>query len=113
MYRHLDRSSYWRSEYERLKGSLKTAENECLDLRREVDELKAKVESGKPSSPAKKRKKADEDVIPVPRSPKKSKRDASTAKLQAVSAGAIADFDFNDIGEVGRSCSLRLRMIGS
>ena len=56
----------------------------------------------RPSSPAKKRKKPDEDVVPVPRSPKKSKLDVSPAKIHIE---PNAGFDFGDIGEVGESIS--------
>ena len=97
-YRHLDRSSYWRSEYERLQDALKAADDDKLDLKREVDGLKAKLDDVRSSSPAKKRKKADEDVVPVPRSPKKLKQDTSPAKS---SIESNADFYFGDIGEVG------------
>ena len=77
------------------------SENHCVDLRLELGAMKAKLESAKPCSPAKKRKKADEDVIPVPRSPKKAKRDVSPAKRGATSSEASDDFDFASLGEIG------------
>ncbi|KAF2773082.1 hypothetical protein EJ03DRAFT_348133 [Teratosphaeria nubilosa] len=105
VYRHLDRSSYWRSEYERLGDALKASEAEVVDLRREVEALKAKGtgEAARPSTSAvaKKRKKAvDEDVIPVPRDPKKAKRDASPVRRPG-EVEIEKDFEFADVGEVG------------
>ncbi|KAH9829204.1 mitochondrial large ribosomal subunit YmL35 [Teratosphaeria destructans] len=105
VYRHLDLSSYWRSQYERLGDALEASEAEVVDLRREVEALKSKG-TGEVTRPgtgagAKKRKKVvDEDVIPVPRDPKKAKRDASPARRP----GGIEiekDFEFADVGEVG------------
>ena len=97
----MDRSAFWRSEYERVQCALKVSENQCVNLRLDLEAMKAKLESAKPCSPAKKRKKADEDVIPVPRSPKKAKKDISPAKRGAPSSDASDDFDFANLGEIG------------
>lgn len=72
---------------------------ELDDLRLEHDRLKTKIEL---MSPIKKRKKVDEDVVLVPRSPKKSKNDTSTNKKNAGTEEAIANFDFTSIGEAGK-----------
>ncbi|KAK4546368.1 hypothetical protein LTR36_002045 [Oleoguttula mirabilis] len=102
VYRHLDRSSFWRSEYERLKDALQAAEGESVDLRREVDTLKAKVENARPVTTTKKRKKVDEDVVMVPRDPKRTKRDASpTRGVLGTTVDVERDFDFADVGEIG------------
>ena len=98
-YRHLDRSSYWRSEYERTKVALKVGESETLDLRLEVDALKIKLENARAAvtaSPAKKRKKVDQDVIPVPRSPKKVKQTVEPVQT---------DLDLTNLGEIGKLTS--------
>ncbi|KAK5136925.1 hypothetical protein LTR08_001432 [Meristemomyces frigidus] len=102
VYRHLDRSAYWRAEYERVKDAVREAEAESVDLKREVEVLKAKVESAKAVQPAKKRKKVDEDVVLVRRDPKRVKRDVSPAGR--VVGGAVdveREFDFRDVGEIG------------
>lgn len=74
-----------------------------MDLKREIDVLKAKLaESVRQASPVKKRKKAvDEDVVLVPRSPKRSKRDVSPSRSGVVPIEAINDFDFSTVGEIG------------
>lgn len=101
-HRHLDRSSYWRSEYERVKHALQIAEGEAVDLRMEVERLKVRAENAKPATTAaKKRKKAgDEDIIPVPRDPKRAKREASPVR-RAGDVDVGRDFDFLEVGEIG------------
>lgn len=87
-----------------MRDALRASEGESVDLRREVDALRTKLENAKPSTGAtKKRKKAlDEDVVPVPRSPKKAKRDASPARRgRAPDVDVERDFDFSDVGEIG------------
>ncbi|KAK5113753.1 hypothetical protein LTR85_010770 [Meristemomyces frigidus] len=109
VYRHLDRSSFWRSEYERLKETLLAAEGESVDLRREIDTLKAKVENARPVSPTKKRKKVDENVVMVPRDPKKARRDASPRRaLPDTNVDIERAFDFSDVGEIGNILMRRL-----
>lgn len=98
-YHHLDRSSWWRSEYERQKRATTVAEEEVLDLKLEVDRLKAKIET---ANPTKKRKRVDEDVVPVPRSPKKSKPNEPTTKKASSASEGFVGFDFGGIGEVGK-----------
>ena len=99
-YSHLDRSSYWRSECLREAEEKATLKQELDDLNLEHDRLKTKLEL---MSPVKKRKKVDEDVVPVPRSPKKSTNDISTNKKEAGTDEAISNFDFTSIGEAGKS----------
>jgi len=84
------------------------SEGSAIDLQREVEKLKAQLETAKQSSstvPPKKRKKpVDEDVIMVPRSPKRAKRDHSPARRSGRSEVSIErDFDFTDVGETGES----------
>jgi hypothetical protein len=79
-YRHLDRSAYWRTECERMKDALRSSEAATVDALRETEHLRAKLEAAKANANAggaNKRKRADPDVILVPRSPKKVRRDAS------------------------------------
>lgn len=80
VYRHLDRSSYWRSECERTEAKLKAAEADRVEALAETEALKRTIERLKASaaSPAKKRK-ADPDIVPYPRSPKKARRAVSPA----------------------------------
>ncbi|KAK4888876.1 hypothetical protein LTR27_012275 [Elasticomyces elasticus] len=102
-HRHLDRSSHWRSEYERVKDALRISEGEAADLKMEVEKLKARVESAKAvASAPKKRKKADEDVIPVPRSPKRAKRDVSPGRKGGRDDVDVEkEFDFAEVGDIG------------
>ena len=77
------------------------AESETVELKKEVDQLKAKLESFKQSSSTKKRKKPDEDVILVPRSPKKAKRDSSFSKATAIPVDIWSDNEYTAYGEAG------------
>lgn len=85
-----------------MKGALKNTEDEVVDLRREVEVLKAKLETTESANPTKKRKKNDEDTIPYPRSPKKAKPESAVGKT-----GGLATFDssieeeFCQAGEIG------------
>jgi hypothetical protein len=111
VHRHLDRSSYWRAEYERAKSAFRTAEGEAVDLRREIERLKAQVGASKaPASNVKRRKKVDEDVIPVPRDAKRAKRDASPGGPPTSNHIDVErDLDFSDVGEIGQSLFLSQR----
>ena len=104
VHRHLDRSSFWHSEYKRVSDLLQSSEAERIDLKLEIDRLKAKAETSKAANPTKKRKKADEDVVPVPKSPKRGKAEA--AQRNAVPRSNVdADFEFSHLGEAGKhSC---------
>lgn len=100
-YRHLDRSSFWRSEHERTANTLRAFELENAQLKMQIDKLKGKLESAN-STQLKKRKRVDEDVIPVPRSPKRPKpeppssiRGPKLEKLDGV-------FSVMEVGEIGR-----------
>lgn len=42
-YRHLDRSSFWRSEFHRIEDKAKDLEDENTDLRMEVERLRAET----------------------------------------------------------------------
>ena len=101
MHRHLDRSSFWRAEYERVADALQISEAECIDLKLEIDRLKAKAETSKAANPTKKRKKADEDVVPVPKSPKRGKVEAAQRNVVPRS-NVDADFEFSHLGEAGK-----------
>jgi hypothetical protein len=103
-FRHLDRSSYWRSEYERVKTGLQSAENENVLLQKEVDQLKQRLQAARPSSP-KKRKKPDEDVIPVPKSPKKTRSAPELTKATSDVLAVDLDFDIASDDVVGE-CSI-------
>ena len=85
-----------------MKDALKAVEGDNIDLNREIDALKVKLENSKPQGGQKKRKKPDEDVVPVPRSPKRSKQDVSSIKGVTGTIDSTADFDFTSIGEVGK-----------
>lgn len=102
-HRHLDRSSFWHAEYERIRECLTKSEDEARDLRRENEVLKNKGGAPRPGTASKKRKKQDEDTILVPRSPKKPKR--------AVSPTSLAPLDiagYGELGEVGVNGELSL-----
>ncbi len=71
-----------------------------MELSQEIDSLKEKLSDLKPS-PEKKRKRPDEDVVPVPRSPKKSKQSSSPVKKQAHSVDAAEWSGLRELGEVG------------
>lgn len=99
----MDKSSYWRSEYERLKDALAAAENEKSDLKLEVDRMKAAADTARPANPAKKRKKQnDEDTVPVPRSPKKIKADAVPKASTLTPFNVDTGFNFVHLGEPGK-----------
>ncbi|KAF2209199.1 hypothetical protein CERZMDRAFT_87171 [Cercospora zeae-maydis SCOH1-5] len=102
VYSHLDRSAFWRSEAERGRAALRSAENEAVDLRREIAALKGKLDN-RPSSPVKKRKKIDQDVILVPRSPKKAKRAASPLRSAQMVVDLSTEEDFSQAGNIGQS----------
>ncbi|KAI6878351.1 sure-like protein [Hortaea werneckii] len=102
VHRHLDRSSWWRGEYERTKEALTAAQEQTADLQREVEVLKGKLETARLSKPTKKRKKIDEDVVPVPRDPKRAKREATPPRNpQNPYVEVESDFAFSKIGEIG------------
>ncbi|KAK3679977.1 hypothetical protein LTR78_000354 [Recurvomyces mirabilis] len=106
VYRHLDRSSYWRGQYECTKDALRASEGSFVDLQREIEHLKSQLESAKQSAgsnaPKKRKKFVDEDVILVPGSPKRAKRDTSPARGSGATEVSIErDFDFTDVSEIG------------
>ena len=99
---HLDRTSLWRQAYEQERQGRLANQDEIRELKLKNGELKTMLEKSRPSIPAKKRKKVDEDVVAVPRSSKRAKPDPSPAKLPTASGDRTTDFDFTDIGEVGK-----------
>ncbi|RMY03222.1 hypothetical protein D0867_10766 [Hortaea werneckii] len=73
-----------------------------VDLQREVEVLKGKLETARLSKAPKKRKKIDEDVVPVPREPKRARREASPPRsTQTPYVDVENDFNFSDTGEIG------------
>ena len=103
-HRHLDRSSMWRSEYERMRGAYKEAEEQLAKLKAENDKSKQEAGKTRPASPTKKRKKeADEDVILVPRSPKRPKQHSSSSGSGLSSVQVATSIDLNDMEEMGTS----------
>ncbi|KAK0302837.1 hypothetical protein LTR01_008511 [Friedmanniomyces endolithicus] len=103
-HRFLDRSSHWRSEYERAKDAWEVAEGQAVELRMEVQRLKVRLESAKPAASAlRKRKKAvDEDIVPVPRSPKKAKRIGNSgSRDEAAELGMESGWGLAEVGEIG------------
>lgn len=73
-----------------------------MDLQREVEVLKGKLETARLPKPSKKRKKVDEDVVPVPRDPKRARREASPPRsAQNPYVDVASDFAFSDMGEIG------------
>lgn len=102
--------------YMQAEGALGHARNEIVDLKRQIDVLKGgetarpgtarpgtgRPGTGRPASPTKKRKKQDEDVILVPRSPKRNKRDGSPARNGAAGIERGTDAEFGEAGEVGK-----------
>ena len=85
-----------------MEAAWKECKDQALDLAIEVSALKSKIDSARPTIQAKKRKRPDESVVPVPRSPKKSKVERSPAKHPSASCDAVSEFDFPDLGEVGK-----------
>ncbi|KAI7254091.1 NAD(P)-binding protein [Hortaea werneckii] len=68
----------------------------------EVEALKGKLETARLPKPSKKRKKVDEDVVPVPRDPKRARREASPPRsAQNPYVDLASDFAFSEIGETG------------
>ncbi|OQN97455.1 hypothetical protein B0A48_16614 [Cryoendolithus antarcticus] len=87
-YRHLDRAAYWRAECERRELALRASEAATMEGLREIEMLKAKNEILKASTAVPtKRKRVPADVVPVPRSPKRTRRDHSPAR------GPVIDLD--------------------
>ncbi|KXT15575.1 hypothetical protein AC579_9963 [Pseudocercospora musae] len=102
-YRHLDRSSFWRSEFDRMKGALQASESQAVHLQLEIEKLKTKVEHLKSSAPTKKRKKQDIDTIPVPRSPKRPKRESSPPRALSAALDFSIEAEYHDAGELGKT----------
>lgn len=64
--------------------------------------LKGKLESARLSKAPKKRKKIDEDIVPVPKEPKRARREASPPRsTQNPYVDPESDFSFSEIGEIG------------
>ncbi|KAF2486145.1 hypothetical protein BDY17DRAFT_71640 [Neohortaea acidophila] len=96
---HLDRSAYWRSQYERSNNARRKAEYEATGLKLEIAKLKEQLTEQIPDGAAgKKRKKADGNDVLVPRSPKRPKPSAAVMTRAAGSAEMIAEFDFTGMG---------------
>lgn len=102
VYAHLDRSAYWRARADLAKAKSERTQDEAVDLRRELASLKKKLDD-RPSSPVKKRKKPDTDVILVPRSPKRTKRAASPDGGGPTTFDHPTDAEFSQAGEFGES----------
>lgn len=102
-YRHLDRSSYWRAEFERMKAAVDTLEGENVDLRRQVQGLKEKAGSVEPVT-RKKRKRKDQDVVPVPKSPKKMKKAPGVTKEPELPFIFDEHLSVTGLGEAGKGC---------
>lgn len=100
VYSHLDRSAYWRSRAELVKVDLERAQDEAVDMRREIATLKRKLEE-RPPNPIKKRKRPDENVILVPRSPRKKKRATSPDRGMQLIVEHPTDAEFSQAGEFG------------
>lgn len=100
VYSHLDRSAYWRSRAELVKVDLERAQDEAVDMRREITTLKRKLEE-RPPNPIKKRKRHDENVILVPRSPRKNKRATSPDRGMQLTVEHPTDAEFSQAGEFG------------
>lgn len=81
-----------------MKIAFGSMEAENVDLQREIDGLKDKLGSTK-ASPVKKRKRVDEDVIPVPRFPKKAKTDSALSKKNDLFQDLTADLDLSGAGD--------------
>lgn len=91
--------------YEKVNEDFRKAQDEAVDLRREIEKLKAQGETARPGTAAGKKRKnpAEEDLILVSRNPNKVKRDQSptrTARADAVNVDR--DFDFSEVGEIGK-----------
>jgi len=100
VYSHLDRSAYWRSRAELVKVDLERAQDKAVDMRREIATLKRKLEE-RPPNPIKKRKRHDEDVVLVPRSPRKNKRATSPDRGMQLTVEHPTDAEFSQAGEFG------------
>ncbi|KAI7214889.1 sure-like protein [Hortaea werneckii] len=112
VHRHLDRSSWWRGEYERTKEALNAARDQTLDLEREVEALKGKLDAARLSKAPKKRKKIDEDVVPVPREPKRARREAPPPRsTQNPYVEVENELSFSEIGEIGNALLRNLYQI--
>ena len=85
---------------------MKSVEGENVYLKQEIETLKRKPENTKASSVAKKRRKVDEDVIPVPKSPKTTKQVVTSRERSIIGSESHSDFDCSHIGEVGKASRL-------
>ncbi|EMF15929.1 uncharacterized protein SEPMUDRAFT_38996 [Sphaerulina musiva SO2202] len=106
VYSHLDRSAYWRSRAELVKVDLERAQDKAVDMRREIATLKRKLEE-RPPNPIKKRKRHDEDVVLVPRSPRKNKRATSPDRGMQLTVEHPTDAEFSQAGEFGAKATQR------
>lgn len=87
-----------------MQGALKNTEDEVIDLRREVEALKTKLDAAKQAIPTKKRKKVDDETIPYPRSPKKPKPDVKSSKIGSLPIlDSSTEADFAQAGEIGNN----------
>lgn len=110
VHRHLDTSAFWRAEYERLKGALDSADDERLRLKLEIDRLRASGDAEQPTAAPKKRKKqADAGVVPVPRSPKRTKQHLAPEPAELTPLSVDAGFSFYHLGETGKPIALSQR----
>ncbi|EME86135.1 uncharacterized protein MYCFIDRAFT_82074 [Pseudocercospora fijiensis CIRAD86] len=100
VYRHLDRSAFWRSEFERTKDALHASESQAVDLQLEIEKLKTKMEHLKSNAPNKKRKKQDIDTIPVPRSPKRPKRESSPPRALSAAVDFSFEAEYHGAGKI-------------
>ncbi|CAK4030157.1 Hypothetical predicted protein [Lecanosticta acicola] len=101
VHRHLDRSAFWRSEYERMKDSFKSVEDEATDLRREIVVLKSELNAAKPASSTKKRKKGVEEDTPLPRPAKKGRIIALPVKTILMPFDHPSEIELSESGQIG------------
>ncbi|KAK6442062.1 hypothetical protein LTR95_001717 [Oleoguttula sp. CCFEE 5521] len=113
-YRHLDRAAYWRAECERRDLALRASEAATMEGLREIEMLKAKIEILKASAvvPAK-RKRVPADVLPVPRSPKRARRERSSTRDPVVDLDHKIGLDDQVLSDEGCDLMGHLCMINT
>jgi hypothetical protein len=85
-----------------VKIIVKAKEDESIGLRLEIDALTAKLEASKaPAILVKKRKKADADVIPYPRSPKRVKHDTPMGISTILKLDESTESALGEGGDIG------------
>nr|POF13941.1 hypothetical protein CFP56_02965 [Quercus suber] len=100
-YRHLDRSSFWRSEFERTRDALSAKEGEVFHLHQELETLRSQLCTAKVPVPTKKRNEIDPNVVRTSESPKGARRPKSPDSWSTPCTDLAWDFQLPTTGKTG------------